>query len=123
MRCCYSIVYWTYRAIFCCSRKWKQVCSVEEPIQIKYNSVHPSKTPWMWIGAEMKNGAIVTVTDQVNKHIVYDDVVDAGYLEAVTKLHTGVVRWLYLDPVTLNEQEFPPEGLVIQNDSLESGTS
>jgi hypothetical protein len=113
------VVYWSYRAIFCCSRRFKQLCSIEEPVDFKYNSVHPSKTPWMWIGAEMKNGKIITVTDEVNKHIVYGDLVDETYLKCVTLLKKDVVRWLYLDPITLNEQEFPPEGLLIQDDSIE----
>ena len=70
----------------------------------------------------MPNGKIITVTDTVNKYIEYDDVVNTAYLEATTKIDTAN-RWLYLDSKTLNEQEFPPEGLVIQNDSVESGTS
>lgn len=89
---------------------------------MNYNLVHPSKTPWLWIGAQMPDGNIVTVTDTVNKYIEYDDIVNASYLEAVTKVDTAT-RWIYLDSKTLNEQEFPPEGLVIQNDSVESGTS
>jgi hypothetical protein len=90
--------------------------------KVKYNLVHPSKTPWLWIGAELSNGKIVTVTDTVNKYIEYDDVVDSSYLEATTKIDTAS-RWLYLDSKTLNEQEFPPEGLVIKDDSVNSGTS
>lgn len=77
--------------------------------------------PWMWIGAEMPYGKIITVTDTVNKYVEYDDVINTNYLESVTKIDSAV-RWLYLDSKTLNEQEFPPEGLVIENDSVESGT-
>jgi len=90
--------------------------------KVKYNLVHPSKTPWLWIGAEMPNGKIITVTDTVNKYIEYDDVVNSVYLEAATKIDNAS-RWLYLDSKTLNEQEFPPEGLVIKNDSIESANS
>ncbi len=84
--------------------------------------VHPSKTPWLWIGAEMPNGKIITVTDTVNKYVEYDEVINVAYLETVTKIDSAN-RWLYLDSKTLNEQEFPPEGLVIENDSVQSGSS
>lgn len=120
MNCCYTCVYWTYRAFFCCSRLFMKP-KIEA--RVKYNSVHPSKTPWMWIGAEMENGNIITVTDTVNKYIEYDDVINSTYLKVATNMEQGVTRWLYLDSKTLNEQEFPPEGLVIKNDSVQSGTS
>ena len=84
--------------------------------------VHPSKTPWLWIGAEMPNGKIITVTDTINKYVEYNEIINVAYLETVTKIDSAN-RWLYLDSKTLNEQEFPPEGLVIENDSVQSGTS
>lgn len=120
MNCCYSVVYWTYRAFFCCSRLFARPAVV--PLK-KYNSIHPSNAPWLWIGAEMTNGKIITVTDEINKHIEYDDIINSVYLEEAANLKQGVTRWLYLDSKTLNEQEFPPEGLVITNDSVESATS
>ena len=119
MSCCYRIVYWGYRIFFYAS-KFFQSSTIET--RVNYKLVHPSKTPWLWIGAEMQDGKVITVTDTVNKYIEYDDIVNINYLEAVTKIDTAT-RWLYLDSKTLNEQEFPPEGLVIQNDSIESGTS
>jgi hypothetical protein len=112
-------VYWGYRVFFYVSKLFQP--SIPET-RINYNLVNPSKTPWLWIGAQLSDGKIVTVTDTVNKCIEYDDVIDAAYLESATKLDT-VTRWLYLDSKTLNEQEFPPEGLVIQDDSVQSGTS
>ncbi len=119
MSCCYRIVYWGYRVFFYISKLFDSP-SIET--RVNYNLVHPSKTPWLWIGAVMPDGKITTVTDVVNKFIEYDDVVDVTYLKAVTRIDNAS-RWLYLDSKTLNEQEFPPEGLVIQNDSVESGTS
>lgn len=70
----------------------------------------------------MPNGKIITVTDTVNKYVEYDEVINVAYLETVTKIDSAN-RWLYLDSKTLNEQEFPPEGLVIENDSVQSGSS
>lgn len=119
MSCCYRIVYWGYRMFFYVSKIF-QSSTIET--RVNYNLVHPSKTPWLWIGAEMPDGKIITVTDTVNKYIEYDDVVNSTYLEAVTKIDTAT-RWLYLDSKSLVEQEFPPDGLVIKNDSVESGTS
>lgn len=120
MNCCYRVIYWAYVIGFHVSRFFVNPTERTLP---KYNTVHPSKTPWMWVGAEMKDGKIVTVTDMVNKYIEYDDVVDIGYLEVATGMKEGVSRWLYLDSKTLNEQEFPPEGLVIKDDSNESPAS
>lgn len=119
MSCCYRIVYWGYRIFFYASKLFQ---STPAEVPVNYNLVHPSKTPWLWIGAVLPSGSIVTVTDTVNKYIEYDDVVNSEYLEAATKIDTAT-RWLYLDSKSLVEQEFPPEGLVIKNDSVESGTS
>jgi hypothetical protein len=122
MVCC-GLFYFFYKIAFHCSRAFRRLTEGDVEPQVKHHTVHPSKTPWMWIGAEMKNGKIVTVTDTVNKYIEYDDVVDTKYLEVATNMTSGVSRWLYLDSKTLNEQEFPPEGLLIENDSVESATS
>lgn len=115
MNCCYNVVYWTYRAFFWCSRFFKS--DIEN--RVKYHSVHPSKTPWLWVGVELTNGKIITVTDTINKYIEYGDRIDSQYLEIATNIHSDIQRWLYLDSKTLVEQEFPPEGLVI-NDVPES---
>lgn len=115
MNCCYKFLYCSYRVAFWITRLFK---SNAEP-RIKYHSVHPSKMPWLWIGAEMADGRIITVTDTVNQHMEYHDVVNSTYLETVTGVDTNVSRWLYLDSQTLVEQEFPPTGLVIKDDSNE----
>jgi hypothetical protein len=120
MNCCYRVVYWAYVLGFYCTRFFVNPADRKVPT---YNSVHPSKTPWLWVGAEMKDGKIVTVTDIVNKYIEYDDVVDIPYLEVATGIKEDVLRWLYLDSKTLNEQEFPPEGLVIKDDTIGTATS
>lgn len=111
MNCCYRVVYWGYRVGFWCSRLFKS--SIEKRVQ--YHAVHPSKTPWLWVGAEMADGRIITVTDTLNKYIEYGDRVDSRYLEIANHLDGEIIRWLYLDSKTLIEQEFPPEGLVIND--------
>jgi hypothetical protein len=72
-----------------------------------------TKLPWLWLGAELRTGKIVTITDQVNKEVQVGDTVTNHYLEHLTGIYP-VYRWLYLDPVTLNEQEIPLEGLTIE---------
>lgn len=120
MNCCYRAIYWAYMVGFYCSRFFVNSSERQTP---KYNSVNPSKMPWLWIGVETKDKKIVTVTDTVNKYIEYNDVVDIPYLEIATGMKENVIRWLYLDSKTLNEQEFPPEGLVIKDDTTESASS
>lgn len=119
MGCCYTILYWSYKILFCCSRVLDKFIKFENTDNPKYNSVNPSKAPWLWVGVEMVNGEIITVTDDINKHILYDDIVDIEYLESVTKIRKDVSRWLYLDSKTLKEEEFPLNGLVIPNDSIQ----
>ena len=113
MNCCYNVIYCSYRVLFWCSR-WLYP-TIEK--RVTYHAVHPSKTPWLWVGAEMANGKMVTVTDIVNKYIEYGDRVDTRYLEIATNIHDEVRRWLYLDSKTLVEEEFPPEGILINDDS------
>ena len=81
--------------------------------------VSPSHLPWLWIGAELETGEIVTVTEDVNQEVMYGDRVNEDYLVDVTRLF-NVKRWLYLDPQTLKEEEIPLSGLLIGNDSDKS---
>ena len=80
-------------------------------------AVSQKHIPWLWIGAELRNKAIVTLTDEINHIIEYGDCVDDAFLQAYTKV-SSVDRWLYLDAETLIEREIPPEGLLIQDDSV-----
>lgn len=74
------------------------------------------KVPWLWVGAELMNGKIETLTEIVNSSVEYDDVITPLFLEELTELQ-NVKRWMYLDSTTLNEQEIPAIGLVIKDDS------
>jgi hypothetical protein len=73
--------------------------------------------PWLWIGAELPNKQIITLTDEINHAIDYGDCVDEAFLQSCTKVYL-VDRWLYLDSATLVEKEIPPEGLLIQDDPV-----
>lgn len=109
MNCCYFFL----RGVFILKRKIEQYFYIpdKEPIEIS-----SSELPWLWIGAEMKSGIIVTLTEDINKIVNYGDVVTPKYLEVYTELK-NVKRWLYLDTITLIEQEIPTSGLIIRNDS------
>jgi hypothetical protein len=72
----------------------------------------------MWVGAELLDGRILTLTDVINPEIEYGDIISPIFLKNLTGLK-DVVRWLYLNPKTFKEEEFPPEGLVIEDDSNE----
>ena len=113
MSCCYRIIrliFWVYKT---CERIFEGEPS-HQPVP--KNSVPVSQLPWLWIGAELQNDKIITFTERINEQVEYGDVITHEYLEQVT--HTfPVKRWLYLDPKTLREEEIPPEGLTIPNDT------
>jgi hypothetical protein len=78
--------------------------------------VESKHIPWLWIGAELRNKSIITLTDEINHVIEYGDCVDEAFLQMHTQTASSVDRWLYLDASTLIEKEIPPEGLLIQDD-------
>lgn len=84
--------------------------------EIPKQKISTSRLPWLWIGVELPNGKIETITELVNTSIDVGDVITPKFLEELTNIQ-GAKRWVYLDARTLNEQEFPAEGLVIKDDS------
>lgn len=84
--------------------------------EIPKKKISTSKLPWLWVGVELNNGKIETVTEIVNNTVDYDDVINKHFLEELTGFK-DVKRWIYLNSTTLNEEEFPAEGLVIKDDS------
>jgi hypothetical protein len=95
-----------------CSRMAYKMLTQERPF------VSPNELPWLWIGAELVDGTIVDLTDNINKQIRLGDFVDVDYLES--RSGYGNANWLYLDPVTIKQVEFPAKGFVIGlNDSAE----
>lgn len=110
--------YRTYRALFWCKRKYAEMFNQPEEI---HQFVSPSHLPWLWIGAEMEDGKVISITEDVNEEVRYGDCVNEDYLVDLTRLF-HVRRWLYLNPQTLKEEEIPLEGLVIENDPHKSKT-
>jgi len=108
MNCLYRIL----RNICWCKRYIDGYFQVE----VITPTMSATKLPWLWIGAETRDDEIISLTETINLIVQPGDIVTSKYLKAYTEL-TNVKRWLYLDSVTLKEQEIPPHGLVIENDS------
>lgn len=98
-----------YRECFWCKRRVQKFLKVkDEELKIE---VPVNKLPWMWIGGEY-NGKIYSVTEIVNHSIQYGTRVDKEFLKDASGL-LHIENWKYMDPITLEEKEFPTEGIVI----------
>jgi hypothetical protein len=112
MSCCIRLFRW----IFKCKRNVENILGLGLYIKVPKSVVLQRDIPWLWLGAETVDGKIHTITDMINNQLDYGDIVNHQYLKSITQL-AYVDRWLYLNPVTLKEEEIPPEGLVIENDT------
>ena len=97
---CMRIIHWAMQ----------QVCPRQKATR---PSVLVNKLPWFWIGAEIDNES-VSITDIVNNAIKYSNVVTPEFLSEISG-YSQPVNWKYVDALTLEEKEFPPEGIVIEN--------
>ena len=103
--------YWAYvqgfrlgrylQDIFCPIRTYSQVSKVEYP--------------WLWVGAVHDESNIINVTETINNSVKPGTVVNRLFLEKATGIQAS--SWKYLD-TTLNEIEFPEEGITIPDDSV-----
>lgn len=109
MNCCYILL----KGVFILKRKIDQYFNNEEK---EKTEISRADLPWLWLGAEMKNGVIVTITEDINKVVEYGDLITPHFLQTYTELR-NVKRWLYLDSATLIEQEIHPSGLLIRDDT------
>jgi hypothetical protein len=82
------------------------------PPQRRYTEVPASKLPWFWVGTTLYNEEI-TVTDLVNRVVKYNDRITPQLLREITGYNTA--DWKYIDAVTLEEKDFPPSGIVIED--------
>lgn len=81
----------------------------EQPVM--RNHITP---PWLWIGMELHTGEIIDRTEEIQQ------LIDQGFPITFESINEDidderVKRYFYLDAKTLNEEEFPPEGLVIND--------
>jgi hypothetical protein len=101
---------WVYRQVFeCCRRVERVLFSQKEKDE---DSVPVSDLPWMWIGAMYADCNVIDYTSVVNEAVQYGVNVDADWLQEVTNTNDEVT-WLYLDPKSLEQKEFPSQGFVI----------
>ena len=107
-----QMLFWCIRKVICCARLFTK------HLEVRRSYMRVTKIPWLWVGAE-RAGHKYTVTDLINSNLVYNIPIDTEYLTNITKIY-NVDRWLYLDPMTLQELEFPLEGFVIENDTEQS---
>lgn len=117
----FNCFYRAYRVFFWCKRKYVELFDIEDITVSDHVFVSPSHLPWLWIGAELNDGKVISITEDVNDEVRYGDRVNEDYLVDLTRLF-NVKRWLYLHPETLKEEEIPLEGLVIENDPYKSKT-
>ena len=106
---------WIYSQLFYCKRRICPHTKREMPI------VPASKLPWFWVGAKRYDKTIC-VTDIVNKYVRYGVPITSKLLSELTHIDDDSI-WKYVDSKTLEEKEFPPEGIVIDDDTLRGPVS
>jgi hypothetical protein len=104
-------VAWLYRQIFHCCRRIDSFLFA--PPKAEEATVPVSTLPWLWIGARYPDGVTVEYTNEVNDNVEFGLCVTPDWLDRVFNEHD--VTWRYLDPKTLEEKDFPSEGLVIDD--------
>jgi len=102
---------WIYRKLFYCKRKLCPHVKREMP------TVPSSKLPWFWIGVKTSE-EVICVTDIINNNVKYGTRVTSKLLNELTDITDKNAVWKYVDAKTLEEKEFPPEGIVIDDDAL-----
>jgi hypothetical protein len=110
-----KLIVWLYRQLFCCKRR---LC----PHSTRHISAVPiNKLPWFWVGVK-RSDKTICVTDIVNKHVRFGVPVTRKLLSELTHIDDDSI-WKYIDAKTLEEKEFPPEGIVIEDDTLRQPVS
>ena len=100
-----------FRCCFRCKRRIVKYLGYEEVHA--HHRISQTNLPWLFVGIELMSGKIIDKTEEAQS------LVDVGITITPTTISKDVnvddvKRYFYLDSVTLNEQEIPPEGLVIR---------
>jgi hypothetical protein len=106
-----SWIVWLYSCLFYCKRQLCPHTKRDVP------SVPINKLPWFWIGVKVLD-TTTCVTDIINNHVKYGTIVTSELLSELTHVNDRDAIWKYVDSKTLEEKEFPPEGIVIEDDTL-----
>lgn len=104
-----NVLVCVYRQVFRCKRR---LCPTErKPLKIQ---IPVTSIPWLWVGANYSNTRTETVTEIINQHVKEGMIVTPEFLSEITGYFPNT--WKYVDSKTLEEREFPSNGIVIQYD-------
>jgi hypothetical protein len=81
----------------------------------------PCLPPWWFIGAKLRSGEEVCMTDLMAQYIVSGNVITPRFLSALApdiSQNGGLVRWFYIHPTSFEDTEIPAEGITIHPDVL-----
>lgn len=106
---------WIYSQLFYCKRRLCPNAKRNMPF------IPVNRLPWFWVGAK-RDVETVTVTDIINNYVKYGIPVTSKLLSELTNINEDVV-WKYIDSKTLEEKDFPPEGILIEDDTLHRSVS
>ena len=67
--------------------------------------------PWVYIGGEDSEGHIIDVTTEISSYLISGNIIK---LELLRFIEPSIVRWRYMDFSTLEEADFPVEGIQIK---------
>jgi hypothetical protein len=95
-----------FRQLFWCKRRF-----CPNDVRSHVPDIPKETLPWFWVGAQLED-RVECITDIVNNYVQYDTPVNPEFLKEITGCDAK--KWVYLDAKTLEEKEFPPEGIVIE---------
>jgi hypothetical protein len=75
---------------------------------------HSPPPPWLYIGFGESPDALTDCTEELNCLIAYDNRVTPDVLSAIMPASEGKT-WYYINPKTFETQEFPADGIVIDD--------
>lgn len=74
----------------------------------------PIKPVWWFIGAKLKNGDEVCMTDVLFPYQVAGNVITRTLMASLNpEIENDVAAWIYLDAATFEQMEIPAEGITL----------
>jgi hypothetical protein len=74
----------------------------------------PIKPAWWFIGARLKNGDEVCMTDVLFTYQVAGNVITPRLMASLMpKIENDVAAWIYIDAATFEQMEIPDEGITL----------
>lgn len=87
------------------------------------NPFTPCQPPWWFIGAKLRSGEEVCITDTLAPFLVPGNVITRRLLDLLCpeiSQNNMLSRWFYLDPTSFEEREFPADGITVRPDVVET---